>query len=111
MPSLKVARAGASSCHLSDNVYVFCGMIGNRIRLNSIERLRVITLKPKLQVEVEWELIQMKEEMLFPRSNPSVLPFNSSKIAILGGLKQENEAHMGDVLFFDVRTKTCNTLI
>ena len=53
----------------------------------------------------------MKEEMLAPRSNPSILPFNTSKIAILGGLKQKKEAYMGDVLFFDVRTKLCTTLI
>ena len=111
MPSLKVARAGASSCQLASHVYIFCGMKEKRIRLNSVERLRVIALEPRLLVEDSWQLIQLKEEMLASRSNPSVLPFNNSQIAILGGLRQKDEAYMGDVLLFDVRSKVCTTLI
>ena len=36
---------------------------------------------------------------------------NNTKIAILGGLMEEEEKYMGDTLLFDARTKTCNTLI
>ena len=112
MPSLVEARAGASGCSLPNYVYIFCGMKENRKRLNSIERLRIITLeRPSQQLEERWELIQLKIEILPARSNPVIVPMNSTKIAILGGLMQKDEAYMGDILLFDARTKTCNTLI
>ena len=87
MPSLVDARAGASGCSLPGHIYIFCGMKENRIRLNSIERLRIIANdRPKLFVDREWQLIQLKLENLTPRSNPVIVPLNNTKIAILGGL-------------------------
>ena len=87
MPSLVEARAGASGCSLPGYIYIFCGMKENRIRLNSIERLRIIVDdEPKLIVDREWQLIQSNLENLTPRSNPVVVPLNDIKIAILGGL-------------------------
>ena len=57
-PSLQEARAGASGCSLPDYIYIFCGMKEQRIRLNSIERLRILTLeKPRMFVDPEWQLI------------------------------------------------------
>ena len=44
MPVLNEARAGASGCSMPNYVYIFCGMREHRKRLNSIERLRIITL-------------------------------------------------------------------
>ena len=87
MPSLVEARAGAGGCRLPGYIYIFCGMKENRIRLNSIERLRIIADdRPKLIVDREWQLIQLKLENLAPRSNPVIVPMNDTKIAILGGL-------------------------
>ena len=87
MPSLVEARAGASGCSLPGYIYIFCGMKEDRNRLNSIERLRIIAVdKPKLIVDREWQLIQLKLENLTPRSNPVIVPLNDTKIAILGGL-------------------------
>ena len=84
----------------------------NRNRLNSIERLRIIADdKPKLIVDREWQLIQLKPENLAARSNPVIVPMNATKIAILGGLIQENEEYMGDILLFDTSTKTCDKIV
>ena len=57
MPELNVPRAGLSSCHLGDHIYAFAGMKKKRKRLNSIERLRVVSVQPSLIVVPEWELI------------------------------------------------------
>ena len=58
MPSLIVPRAGASSCYVSDHVYIFCGLKQDRIRLNSIERIRSIAIGPtRLQTDTDWQLI------------------------------------------------------
>ena len=112
MPSLVEARAGASGCSLPGYIYIFCGMKENRHRLNSIERLRIIAVgKPKLIVENEWQLIQLKLENLAARSNPVIVPMSNTKIAILGGLMKKQEEYMGDILLFDSRRKTCETLI
>ena len=111
-PSLVEARAGASGCSMPGYIYIFCGMKEDRIRLNSIERLRIIADdKPKLFVDRDWQLIQLKPESLAARSNPIIVPMNATKIAILGGLMQKNEEYMGDILLFDTSTKTCNKLV
>lgn len=92
MPSLVEARAGASGCSMPGYIYIFCGMKEQRNRLNSIERLRIIAVdKPKLIVDREWQLIQLKPENLAARSNPVIVPMNSTKIAILGGLMKKQE--------------------
>ena len=92
MPSLIEARAGAGGCRLPGYIYIFCGMKEQRNRLNSIERLRIIAVdKPKLIVDREWQLIQLKPENLAARSNPVIVPMNSTKIAILGGLMKKQE--------------------
>ena len=92
MPSLVEARAGASGCSLPGYIYIFCGMKEDRNRLNSIERLRIIAVdKPKLIVDREWQLIQLKLENLVARSNPVIVPMSNTKIAILGGLMKKHE--------------------
>ena len=92
MPSLVEARAGASGCSLPGYIYIFCGMKEDRNRLNSIERLRIIAVdKPKLIVDREWQLIQLKLENLAARSNPVIVPMSNTKIAILGGLMKKQE--------------------
>ena len=92
MPSLVEARAGASGCSLPGYIYIFCGMKEDRNRLNSIERLRIIAVdKPKLIVDREWQLIQLKLENLAARSNPVIVPMSNTKIAILGGLMKKHE--------------------
>lgn len=92
MPSLVEARAGASGCSLPGYIYVFCGMKEDRIRLNSIEQLQIFADdKPKLFVDREWQLIQLKPENLSARSEPVIVPMNDTKIAILGGTGQIQE--------------------
>ena len=92
MPSLVEARAGASGCSMPGYIYIFCGMKEQRNRLNSIERLRIIAVdKPKLIVDQEWQLIQLKPENLAARSNPVIVPMSNTKIAILGGLMKKQE--------------------
>ena len=60
LPNLHKARAGAGSCQFKDCVFVFCGVIEARVRLNSIERLRVIKSdQNSIQVEQNWTLIQL----------------------------------------------------
>ena len=111
MPELNVPRAGLSSCYLGDQIYAFAGMKENRKRLNSIERLRVVAVKPSLIVVPKWELIQPpKDKDFIPRSNPVIVAWNLTSIAILGGIDQEEKC-LSDVVFYDTIQKTCTVQV
>ena len=86
IPDLNVPRAGLSSCYLEEYIYAFCGMKENRQRLSSLERLRIVTVSPRLNTVPEWELIEPRDKTFVPRSNPVVLAWNLTSIAILGGI-------------------------
>ena len=52
-----------------------------------------------------WQLINVAENILTPRTVPAVAPLNDTEIAILGGYNRPNS--LSDVIVFNTTTKTC----
>ena len=101
MPSLEEARSAAGGCYAGASVYVFCGGYG-RLKLNSVERLDT------REVGKGWELIQLANEDLIPRTSLAVVALNFTDIVIFGG--HAGGRSLSDAVIFDTETLQCKTV-
>lgn len=102
MRSLNEARRLPSVCTLGDSVYVIGGEVNGaeeRETINSIERLSGDS------EQLAWKLIELSERSFEPRYSCTPVPINSHEIAIIGGLRYEEESTVDDVALFDKRGK------
>ena len=88
-----------SACTLKGIVDVFCEVSEEGIYINSIEMIPESTLLAN--ATTLWQLINVAQNILKPRSIPAVAPLNDTEIAILGGSSNS------DVIVFNTTTKTC----
>ena len=93
-PQLNTGRESAASCEHDGHVFVFCGILKDFERTNTIER---ISLKG---CAAFWEQFLVNKNDLKPRSSPVVVSLNDNQIAILGGSHRDGE-NRNDVVLFD----------
>ena len=103
LPWMNQARWFHASCCLQDFVYVLCGLsiLSNH---NKIERLDCTKIEAN---EATWELIQLPEVDLKPRSDLAAISISSTEILILGG--RNKDTRFSDVLIFNTQSKKCIT--
>ena len=102
-PKLIQARCNASACTLKGIVYVFCGWDEYSRKTNSIESISENYLFSKSTAT--WQLIEVPQKILIPRSFPAVAPINDTEIAILGGYSYP--CYLSDVVVLNTTTKQC----
>ena len=84
LPSLNVGRGYLSACCVKNSVYAICGK-SNEGYLSSIEKLS----RPDDNDTASWDLLEIDESVLSPRSSTLAFALNDQELLISGGFYQE----------------------
>ena len=83
LPSLNIGRGYLSACCVKNSVYAICGK-SNEGYLSSIEKLS----RPDNQTNdatASWDLLEIDESVLSPRSSTLAFALNDQELLISGG--------------------------
>ena len=113
LPTLNVARGYLSACCVKNSVYAICGK-SNEGYLSSIEKLS----RPDEQLSnnntAAWDLLEIEESVLSPRSSTLAFALNEQELLISGGFFQE-EINMGywlsDAIVFNKTTREARKVV